>query len=194
MASTSLHASPDRARPKPSLVRPMPTRPWPAPTPAWPAPASSAAAATPARCSRNCCWGTPSLEAGRGELRDACRRAGAAAPAAGTRRPRVLFARPRSAGVDVAFVCAPHGARRRRRRLLDVALGSSTSPPTSASRPAYHEWYGEHRAPSCCPPSTASPSSTATRSREKLVANPGCYPTAALLALAPLEGLGSPTS
>ena len=35
-------------------------------------------------------------------------------------------------------------------------------------------------------PSTGSPSSTARRSaRPKLVANPGCYPTAALLALAP---------
>ena len=46
--------------------------------------------------------------------------------------------------------------------------------------------------PSCSTtPSTGSPSSTATRIRDaELVANPGCYPTAALLALAPLAERG----
>ena len=98
--------------------------------------------------------------------------------------------------VEAAIVAYPHGAaapvvadaprardpgRRPLRRL----------PPP---RPAHLRELVRRRtaSPSCSrAPSTACPSSTATRVRDaELVANPGCYPTAALLALAPLAERG----
>ena len=97
-------------------------------------------------------------------------------------------------GVDVAFVCTPHGeaARGRRGGCSTTASRSSTSAPTSVSAPRpTPSGTASTRIPSCCPASTVSPSCTATRSPARdLVANPGCYPTAALLALAPLKQLG----
>ena len=72
---------------------------------------------------------------------------------------------------------------------------SSTSRPTSGSAtpPIYERWYGAARRARAArrTPSTGSPSSTASGSATaELVANPGCYPTAALLALAPLAERG----
>ena len=63
--------------------------------------------------------------------------------------------------------------------------GSATCPPTSAGT-------ARTATPTCSrAPSTGSPSSTASEIRDaELVANPGCYPTAALLALAPLAEAG----
>ena len=89
-------------------------------------------------------------------------------------------------------------ARRRRRRWSPrcAASGSrsSTSRPTSGSSTRRSTSAGTRptASPSCSTtPSTGSPSSTASGSASaELVANPGCYPTAALLALAPLAERG----
>ena len=54
----------------------------------------------------------------------------------------------------------------------------------------YKEWYGEHPHLDLLPGVYGLTDCTATRSRGQLVANPGCYPTAALLALTPLKQLG----
>ena len=100
------------------------------------------------------------------ELRDARRRAGAAAPAAGAHRPRRSAPGTSLSGVDVAFVCTPHGAggagrqapARRRRP------GRSTcSADFRLDADAYAEWYGEHPHPGAAArPSTGSPSCTAS--------------------------------
>ncbi len=71
--------------------------------------------------------------------------------------------------IDLSADFRLHGPRRLRR-----AGTASTARPSCSARP-----------------STACPSSTATRSLgADLVAGPGCYPTAALLALAPLARAG----
>jgi N-acetyl-gamma-glutamyl-phosphate reductase len=96
-------------------------------------------------------------------------------------------------GVDVAFICTPHGqAAAAAKRLLD---GGSRVIDLSADfrlEPAvYAEWYGEHPCPELAPGAYGL---TELHRDEvagaDLVANPGCYPTAALLALAPLKQLG----
>ena len=97
------------------------------------------------------------------------------------------------AGVDVAFVCLPHGVSAPTvKRLLDggarvVDLSADFRLPADL----YEEWYGEHPFPELLPAvyGLAGAPSACDR-RRSLVANPGCYPTAALLALEPLRGLG----
>ena len=104
-----------------------------------------------------------------------------------TRRPR----RPRrrlSSGL-------PHGESQRLvpelvgRVAHVVDLGADFRLPVAA----YEQWYGEaHAAPSCSTGSRSGcPSCSAPRSRHAHVATPGCYPTAAALALAPLLAPGS---
>ncbi len=96
-------------------------------------------------------------------------------------------------GVDVAFVCTPHGeAATVAARLLgrgvkvidlsaDFRLGHTT----------YAEWYGEHPHPELLPGVYGlTELHRAEVAGAQLVANPGCYPTAALLALTPLKKLG----
>jgi len=96
-------------------------------------------------------------------------------------------------GVDLAFVCSPHGqAATVVKRLLDdgarvVDLSADFRLPADV----YREWYGEHP----CPELTPGVYGLTELHRDevataRLVANPGCYPTAALLALAPLRHLG----
>ena len=93
----------------------------------------------------------------------------------------------RHAEVDAAVVAYPHGAaaplvaelRERGVRVVDLSADFRLRDPA-----VYEEWYREHPAPGAArrAPSTGCPSSTASRSRgADLVANPGCYPTAALL-------------
>ncbi len=97
------------------------------------------------------------------------------------------------AGVDVAFVCLPHGqaATVVKRLLDDGARVIDLSADFRLPPDLYAEWYGEHPYPELLPAAYGLPElhreaiATAT-----LVANPGCYPTAALLALEPLRGLG----
>jgi len=96
-------------------------------------------------------------------------------------------------GVDVAFVCAPHGqaASVVKRLLDDGARVIDLSADFRLEAETYAEWYGEHPHPELTP----GVYGLTELHREAvagaaLVANPGCYPTAALLALTPLKQLG----
>jgi N-acetyl-gamma-glutamyl-phosphate reductase len=96
-------------------------------------------------------------------------------------------------GVDVAFVCAPHGeaAPAVKRLLDDGARVIDLSADFRLSAADYAAWYGQHPYPEMLP----GVYGLTELHREEivaagLVANPGCYPTAALLALAPLKALG----
>jgi N-acetyl-gamma-glutamyl-phosphate reductase len=96
-------------------------------------------------------------------------------------------------GVDVAFVCAPHGqaAPVVKRLLDDGARVIDLSADFRLDAQTYGEWYGEHPYPELTP----GVYGLTELHREavgaaRLVANPGCYPTAALLALTPLKQLG----
>jgi len=95
--------------------------------------------------------------------------------------------------VDVAFVCAPHGqAAPVVKRLCDRgARVVDLSADFRLTAAEYAEWYGEH----ACPELLPGVYGLTELHREEiasatLVANPGCYPTAALLALAPLKRRG----
>ncbi len=97
------------------------------------------------------------------------------------------------AGVDVAFVCLPHGVSAPTvKRLLDggarvVDLSADFRLPADL----YEEWYGEHPFPELLPAVYGLPELHRRAIADALlVANPGCYPTAALLALEPLRGFG----
>jgi N-acetyl-gamma-glutamyl-phosphate reductase len=98
--------------------------------------------------------------------------------------------------VDAAVVAYPHGAaaplvkalRDRGVRVVDLSADFRLRDPAT-----YELWYREHQAPELLEQAVYG---LPERYREEirgagLVANPGCYPTAALLALAPLarEGL-----
>ena len=94
-------------------------------------------------------------------------------------------------GVDAALVCWPHGIaapavaalRARGVRVVDLSADFRLG-----DRGVYEDWYGEHGAPGLFGEGVYG---LPELHREEiaaagLVANPGCYPTAALLALAPL--------
>ncbi len=102
----------------------------------------------------------------------------------------------RHADVEAAVVAYPHGAaaplvaalRERDVRVVDLSADFRLRDPAT-----YGQWYQEHRRPELLAHAVYG---LPERYREQirdadLVANPGCYPTAALLALAPLarEGL-----
>jgi N-acetyl-gamma-glutamyl-phosphate reductase len=99
-------------------------------------------------------------------------------------------------GIDAALVAYPHGAaapvvadlRERGVRVVDLSADFRLHDPGT-----YAEWYGEHGAPALfgegvygLPELHRDEVSTCG-----LVANPGCYPTATLLALAPLARAGA---
>jgi N-acetyl-gamma-glutamyl-phosphate reductase len=99
--------------------------------------------------------------------------------------------------VDAAVVAYPHGAsapvvaelRERGVRVVDLSADFRLR-----NRELYAEWYREHPAPDLLDGAVYGLPELGYRNRiceSDLVANPGCYPTAALLALAPLarEGL-----
>ena len=96
-------------------------------------------------------------------------------------------------GVEVAFVCTPHGeAARVAKRLLDQGTRViDLSADFRLDHATYAEWYGEHPHPELLPGVYGL---TELHREEvagaRIVANPGCYPTAALLALTPLKQLG----
>ena len=115
-----------------------------------------------------------------------------------TRVPLVLetYHADRHAEVDAAVVAYPHGAaapvveelRARGVRVVDLSADFRLH-----SRDTYEEWYGDHGAPALIGDAVYG---LPELHRDEiagagLVANPGCYPTAAILALAPLarEGL-----
>ena len=96
-------------------------------------------------------------------------------------------------GVGVAFLCTPHGeAAAIAKKLLDDGVKViDLSADFRLDAATYAEWYGEHPHPELLP----GVYGLTELHREEvagadLVANPGCYPTAALLALTPLKQLG----
>ena len=112
-----------------------------------------------------------------------------------TRVPMELEPAERLGDVDAALVAYPHGAaapvvaglRERGVRVVDLSADFRLR-----ERAIYEDWYGPHGAPALLGQAVYGlPELTreAVR-RADLVANPGCYPTAALLALAPLARAG----
>ena len=96
-------------------------------------------------------------------------------------------------GVDFVFVCLPHGESARVvKRLLEeglrvVDLGADFRLPAAV----YEEWYGPHPHPELTPGVYGLTELYREEvAAARLVANPGCYPTAARLALAPILDLG----
>jgi N-acetyl-gamma-glutamyl-phosphate reductase len=93
------------------------------------------------------------------------------------------------ADVDVAFVCLPHGrsAHVVKRLLEGGARVIDFSADFRLSGDLYEEWYGAHPFPHMLPAVYGLPElHREAIASATLVANPGCYPTAALLALQPL--------
>lgn len=99
-------------------------------------------------------------------------------------------------GVDVAFLALPHGASAE--LAVRLAAGGTTvidigSDLRLADPAAYPEWYGfEHPAPDALADAVYGLTEF-TRDRlvgARLIANPGCYPTASLLALTPFARAG----
>ena len=99
---------------------------------------------------------------------------------------------------DCVFCCLPHGASAaavaellpRGKKVIDLSADYRLNDPAE-----YDKWYGlKHPDPLRMPEdaSTACRKSIANEfKRPTLVANPGCYPTSAILALAPLLRAGA---
>jgi N-acetyl-gamma-glutamyl-phosphate reductase len=95
--------------------------------------------------------------------------------------------------VDLAFICMPHGqAASAAKRLLDGGTKViDLSADFRLEAALYEEWYAPHPYPEMTPGVYGlTELHRAEIAGARLVANPGCYPTAALLALAPLRPLG----
>ena len=97
------------------------------------------------------------------------------------------------ADFDAAIVAYPHGAAAEAVAELRGAVAVVVDLSADfrlADLDTYGRWYGEHPAPALLDEAVYGLTEL-ERERvrgAKLVANPGCYPTAALLALAPLAG------
>jgi N-acetyl-gamma-glutamyl-phosphate reductase len=97
--------------------------------------------------------------------------------------------------VDAALVCWPHGVsapavaalRERGVRVVDLSADFRLR-----DREIYEDWYGKHGAPELFGDAVYGLPELYREgiAGSDLVANPGCYPTAALLALAPLARAG----
>ena len=102
-------------------------------------------------------------------------------------------------GFGGAIVAYPHGAAApvvaalRERELPVVDLSADFRLRDLAT---YGEWYGDHGAPGLIEDAAygLTELNRAAVSEARVVANPGCYPTASLLALAPLARAGLVTS
>lgn len=102
-------------------------------------------------------------------------------------------ARAELPAVDLAFLCTPHGqAAPIAKELLEAgAKVIDLSADFRLDAATYAEWYGEHPCPELLPAAYGLTELHRDAVADaRLVANPGCYPTAALLALAPLKALG----
>ncbi len=93
-------------------------------------------------------------------------------------------------GIDVAFVAYGHGESAeavagllRSGVRLVVDLSADFRLPEAG---LYGEWYGEHPAPELLAEAHYGLPEVFGAAEGRLVANPGCYPTAAVLALAPV--------
>jgi N-acetyl-gamma-glutamyl-phosphate reductase len=98
--------------------------------------------------------------------------------------------------LDAAIVAYPHGASApvvaelRGRGLLVVDLSADFR---LRDVPSYERWYGPHGAPELIADAVygLTELNRAAIAEAELVANPGCYPTATVLALAPLAEAGA---
>lgn len=102
------------------------------------------------------------------------------------------------AGCELVFLATPHAASAELAPAL-VEAGATVVDLSGAFRLDAEEfafWYGlEHPAPQLAPAAYGLPELfRADLEGARLVAAPGCYPTAALLALAPLTGLVDPAT
>jgi len=102
------------------------------------------------------------------------------------------------AGCDLVFLATPHEASLALAPPL-LAQGAVVVDLSAAFRldaPTFEQWYGiAHSAPELAPAVFGLPERfRAALPGAKLIASPGCYPTAAILALAPLAGLVDPGS
>jgi N-acetyl-gamma-glutamyl-phosphate reductase len=91
--------------------------------------------------------------------------------------------------VDIAFVCTPHGqaASIVKRLLEDDIRVVDLSADFRLAADLYEQWYAPHPHPELTPGAYGLTELRRDEVAEaQLVANPGCYPTAALLALAPI--------
>lgn len=98
--------------------------------------------------------------------------------------------------VDVAFLCTPHGASARlARQVLETgARCIDLSADFRLRDLATHQtWYDAHHAPELLPKAVYGLTEIYRRqiASADLVANPGCYPTGPLLALAPFLRAGA---
>ncbi len=101
----------------------------------------------------------------------------------------------RLAGVEAAIVAYPHAAaaptvaalRERGVRVVDLSADFRLQ-----ALPTYERWYGQHPEPRLLPDAVYGLTELHREAiaGAAIVANPGCYPTASLLALAPLARAG----
>lgn len=96
-----------------------------------------------------------------------------------------------ASGLDVAFVAYGHGESAATvEALLEAGVGMVVDLSADFRLPdaaMYGEWYGEHPAPGLLKEARYGlPEVFPVDSESRIVANPGCYPTAAILALAPV--------
>ena len=101
----------------------------------------------------------------------------------------------RSTGVDAAIVAYPHGASApvvAEMRGLGIKVVDLSADFRLRDLPTYERWYGEHGEPDLLEGAVYGLTELYREriAEAELVANPGCYPTATLLALAPLAEAG----
>ena len=93
-------------------------------------------------------------------------------------------------GLDAAFVAYGHGESAGAvKELLEAGAGLVVDLSADFRLPErglYEEWYGEHAAPGLLEEAHYGLPEVFGAPKGRLVANPGCYPTAAILALAPV--------
>jgi N-acetyl-gamma-glutamyl-phosphate reductase len=93
-------------------------------------------------------------------------------------------------GLDVAFVAYGHGESAETvAALLEAGVGLVVDLSADFRLPEvrmYEEWYGDHPAPGLLKEAHYGLPEVFGGVEGRLVANPGCYPTAAVLALAPV--------
>ena len=92
--------------------------------------------------------------------------------------------------LDVAFVAYPHmESATTVKELLEAGVGLVVDLSADFRLPdvgMYEEWYGEHPAPELIEEAHYGLAEVFGVAEGRIVANPGCYPTAAILALAPV--------
>ena len=95
-----------------------------------------------------------------------------------------------ASALDVAFVAYGHGESAGVvKELLDGGAGLVVDLSADFRLPEvelYNEWYGDHPAPELLKEAHYGLPEVFGASGGRLIANPGCYPTAAILALAPV--------